>query len=109
MVLIVLCVGVEYLCCLHLICVFIVLVRLMSGRLFGNSCSLGLQYVSVVQVSNCQFSFSHFGFLSATGNFSLIASFLDHCLLVPFFQQQSYCLLLRFFSKRLTRIPIKIV
>ena len=32
---------------------------------------------------NCQFSFSHFGLWS--GNFLLIASFLDHCLLVLFY------------------------
>ena len=36
----------------------------------------------LVQVSNCQFSFSHFGFWS--GNFFLTAPFPDHCLLVPF-------------------------
>ena len=33
-------------------------------------------------VSNCQFSVSHLGFWS--GNFFLIAPFPDHCLLVPF-------------------------
>ena len=38
--------------------------------------------VFLVQVSNCQFSFSHFGFWS--GIFFLIAPFTDHCLLVPF-------------------------
>ena len=31
--------------------------RLLSGRLLGNGCSLGLQYVFLVQVSGFQISF----------------------------------------------------
>ena len=46
-----------------------------------NSCPLGLQYVFLVQVSHCQFCFSHFGFWS--GDFFLIAPFPDHCLSYP--------------------------
>ena len=47
-VLIVLCLGVEFLCCHHLMCVFIFYVKF--GRLGGttyweNGCPLGLQYV----------------------------------------------------------------
>ena len=62
---------------------FHILVRLrkLSYYLLGNGRSLGLQNVFLVQVSNCQFSFSHFGFWS--GNFFLIAPFPGHCLLVP--------------------------
>ena len=50
----------------------------------GNSCSLGIRYVFLLQVPNCRFGVSHLGFWS--GNFFLIAiaPFLDHCLLVPF-------------------------
>ena len=48
------CLGVEFLWCLHLMCVFIFLV---SGHLLGNSCSLGLRYVFLVYVPNCQFTF----------------------------------------------------
>ena len=43
-VLIVLRFGVEFLCCLRFMCVFIFLVNRfgkLSGRLLGNSCSLG--------------------------------------------------------------------
>ena len=43
-VLIVLGFGVEFLCCLHLMYAFIVKLGLLSGRLLGNSCSLGLRY-----------------------------------------------------------------
>ena len=55
----------------------------MSGRILGNSCSLRLQYIFLVQESNSQFIFSHFSFWG--GNFFLIAPFPDHCLLVPFY------------------------
>ena len=41
---------------------------------------LGLRYVFLVQVPNCQFGFSHLGFWS--GIFFLIAPFLDRCLFV---------------------------
>ena len=46
-VLIVLCFGVEFLCCLSRMYVSIFLVQfgLLSGRLLGNSCSLGLRHV----------------------------------------------------------------
>ena len=44
---------------------FYVLVLNFCGRPFGNSCSLGLRYVILVLVSDCQFSFFHIGeFLS---------------------------------------------
>ena len=56
-----------------------------SGRLLGNSCSLGLRYVFWVYVSKCYFSFfPPLGLWS--GNFFLIAPFLDHSLLAPFIQ-----------------------
>ena len=49
-VLVVLCFGVEFLCCLSLMCVFIFLVQfgLLSGRLLGNSCSLALRHIFMV-------------------------------------------------------------
>ena len=46
-----------------------------------NSCSFGLQNVSLVSVPDCWFSFSHLCFCS--GNFFLIAPFPDFCLRVP--------------------------
>ena len=53
--------------------------RLLSGRLLGNSCSLGLRYVFLVLVPKCHFSF--FPPLCLwRGNFFLIAPFPDHFL-----------------------------
>ena len=52
-----------------------------------NSCSLGLRYVFLELVPNGQLSFFHLGF--KIGNFFLIASFHDHCLLVPFLLETS--------------------
>ena len=54
----------------------------LSGRISGNSCSLGLRYVFKVLVPNFQLSFSHLGFWSV--NIFLIAPFPDFCLLVLF-------------------------
>ena len=78
MVIVVLCLGVEFLCCLSLMYVFIFKLSL------GNNCSLGFRYMfswyknlSVILVF-----FPHLGLLS--GNFFLIAPFPDSCLLVRF-------------------------
>ena len=45
----VLCFGVEFLCCLYLMYVFIFLFKFgyMSGRQLGNSCSLGLRLLLI--------------------------------------------------------------
>ena len=82
MVLLVLCLGVDfYLLFVPYVCVHILVrFRLLSGGLLGNSCSLGLQCVFLVQLSNCQFSFF-------PPVFFLIAPFPDHCLFVPFYNQ----------------------
>ena len=56
----------------------------MSGRLLGNSCSLGLQCVFLVHVSNCKFSVNLVFPTSVFGGNFLIAHFPDHCLLVTF-------------------------
>ena len=71
------CVRIEPYIRFHILSMF----GLLSGSLLGNSCSLGLRYVSHVEVPNCQFCFSSLGFWS--GDFCLIAPFSDHCLLVP--------------------------
>ena len=52
-----------------------------SGHLLGSSCSHGLRYVIFVLVSDCQFGFFPLGFWS--GTLFLIATFPDHCLLLP--------------------------
>ena len=57
----------------------------LSGRLLGNSCSLGLRYVFLVKVPMCHFSFFFSPLCLWSGNFFLIAPFPDHCLLVPFY------------------------
>ena len=80
----VLCFGVDFLCCLNLMYVFIVLVKfgLLSGRLLGRS--LGL-----ISVPNCQFVvFFRLGFWN--GNFFLIAPLHVHCLLELSFDYTNY-------------------
>ena len=82
----ILCFGVECVCCLYLMYVFIFLFKFgkPSGRLMGNICSLGSIYFLCISHSNCQYSFSHLDFWSAY--FFLIAPFPDRCLLVPYFR-----------------------
>ena len=62
----------------------------MSGRLLGNSCSLGLHvryaFLVKVHVPDCQFIFSHVGFWS--GYFFLVALIPDYCLLSQSFRTQ---------------------
>ena len=60
-----------------------------------NSCSFGLRYVSWYKCLIVGLVFSHLGFWS--GNLFLIAPFPDHCLLVPFFSDNSHVLPKLFF------------
>ena len=57
-----------------------------------NSCSFGLRYVSWYKYLIVSLVFSHLGFWS--GNLFLIAPFPDLCLLVPFYKEDHYTLLL---------------
>ena len=54
-----------------------------------NSCSFGLRYVSWYKYLIVSLVFSHLGFWS--GNLFLIAPFPDLCLLVPFYDIETYC------------------
>ena len=67
----------------YVVFIFLVLFGWPSGRLLGNSCSLGLRLVFMVRVPKCHFSFfPPLGLWS--GNYFLIAPFPDHCLFVLF-------------------------
>ena len=64
--------------CFHILVKF----GLLSGRLFGNSCSLGLRYVSWYKyLSVVLVFFPTLGLWS--GYFFLIAPFPDHCQFLP--------------------------
>ena len=70
--------------------VFIFLVQFgkLSGRLLGDSCSLGLQYVFLVYPS-----------VYGVGNLFLIAPFPDHYLFLYLIAQNLFVLISESFSK----------
>ena len=79
---------------------------LLSGRLLGNSYSLGLRYVLYLEVPDCVSSFFPTSFF-----FFLIAPFPDHCLLLPHYMYLNAFLyqpsnVQRVFALRLARVSI---
>ena len=79
----VVCFGVEFLCCLNLMNVFIFLFKFGKLAYLEIAAHSAYDICSMYKCLTVNLGFNHLGFWS--GDFFLIAPFPDHCLLVPFY------------------------
>ena len=77
------------------------------GKIWENSCSFGLRYVSWYKYLIVSLVFSHLGFWS--GNLFLIAPFPDLCLLVPFCMFVAIGLKCYAFTTHLSDLEVKVM